>query len=215
MTTTRSEVAAPAKRGRRRLTVPAVLSATVGIFAVELATGPSGVGEHAGRAAVAQKLISLHTRYAAEGLCDLAVALVLLMLAAVARRERSAGRSLLVAGSAVGALLALIFGPLFLVLARDGAAGYASAYAAVPLRQAALLLSTSASAPLGLVLAGLALRLRAARRDHVPILATIAFLAAAADLLSVVPLPAADALGLGYFATIPLLGLIAWRLRGQ
>jgi peptidoglycan/LPS O-acetylase OafA/YrhL len=75
-----------------------------------------------------------------------------------------------------------------------------------------LLLSTCASAPLGVLLAGLAARLRAGRRDHVPVLATVALIVAAADLLSVVPFPGAEALGLGYFATVPLLGLIGWRL---
>jgi hypothetical protein len=163
---------------------------------------------------VAEGLVTLHARYAAEGVCDLAVGLALLSIAGVAWRDRPAGRTLVVVGSVAAALMALAFGPMFLVLARDGSAGYTSAYAAVPLRQAALLLSTSASGPLGFVLAGLAVRLRGLRRDYVPVLATIAFLVAAADILSVIPFPGAEILGLSYFATIPLLGLIAWRLRG-
>ena len=216
MTTTTVETSPIATTRRTRLTAARLALVLAGLLFLEFATGPNGVGEHAARAFVATKLVALHSRYAAEGLCDIAGGLALLALAWAARRGPTIGRRLLVGGGVTGAVLCAAFGPMYLLLSRAGATGYSSAYHAVPLRGVALELTNLASVSLGLVLAGLALRLRAdaAHKGKRWTLAAVALGVAAADVLGVVPLPVTDALGgIGFFATTPCLALVAWRLR--
>lgn len=199
---------------RTRLTAPRAALALTGALLLEFATGPNGVGEHATRAVVASKLVALHTRYAAEGLLDLTGGLALVALAIAAWRGPATGRRLLVAGGITGAMLCAAFAPMYLVLAHAGATGYTAAYHAVPLRGVALELTTLASVSLGLVLAGLAMRLKQARTGKRPVLAGVALVIAASDVVGVIPHPATDAIGaIAFFATTPILGVMAWRLR--
>lgn len=199
---------------RTRLTAPKIALVLAGALLLEFATGPNGVGENAARTVVAAKLVELHTRYAAEGLLDLAGGLALIALAIAAWRGPAAGRRLLIAGGITGAALCAAFAPMYLMLARAGARGYAAAYNAVPLRGVALELTTLASVSLGLVLAGLAVRARQVRNEGRHALAGIAVVIATADVIGVIPLPVTDALGaFAFFATTPVLALLSWRLR--
>ena len=214
MTTTALASTPATQRRGPRLTAHRLALALAGLLFLEFATGPNGVGEDAARGVVAGKLVALHAHYAAEGLLDIAGGLALVALAIAAWRGPSTGRRLLIAGGVTGALLCAAFGPMYLLLARAGATGYTAAYNAVPLRGVALELTTLASVSLGLVLAGLALRLRAAQPGKRPVLATIALTIAAADVIGVIPLPVTDALGaIAFFATTPTLALTAWRAR--
>lgn len=212
MTTTTPTAGSSRATATTRITVRRTALALCALFVLELVTGPSGVGEHAARAVVADKLVALHRHYLAEGLCDVAMGLVLLVLAAAARRDRTVGDRIIVAGAVIGALMSIPFGLMFLGIAHAGAQGYSSAYAAVPLRQTAIALSTLASAPLGLVLAGLALRLPRRPSGRIGLLATTALGVATADVLSVVPVPGFGVLELGFLLTVPILGTVAWRL---
>lgn len=216
MTTTTLDESPVATARPQRFTPARLGLVLAGLLFLEFATGPNGVGEHASRALVATKLVALHSHYAAEGLCDIAGGLALLALGLAARRGVAIGRRLLITGGLTGAALCAAFGPMYLLLSRAGATGYAAAYHAVPLRAVALELTNLASVSLGLVLAGLALRLRAdaAHRRKRWVLAAVTFGVATADVVGVIPFPVTDALGgLGFFATTPCLALVAWRLR--
>lgn len=212
MTTTTPTASTPPSIGTTGVTLRRTALTLFGLFVLELVTGPSGVGEHAARAVVADRLVALHDHYLAEGVCDLAMGAGLLVLAAAARRDRRVQGRITVAGALIGAVMGMTFGAMFLGVAHAGAQGYASAYDAVPLRQTAITLSALASAPLGLVLAGLALRVPRRRSGRISWLSNTALVVATADVLSVVPLPGAGLLELGFLATIPILGLVAWRL---